>query len=99
GLSSVLWTATAKRVIKVATVPAIKRWPCSKRTPPFISGNKVPKERGQSGTARLEPVLVTKAPAKSRRKVQPAVTKAKRWSRGWKIIWEDLGSIMRASKK
>ena len=41
-------------------------------------GNKVPKERGQSGTARLDPVLVTSAPAKSRTKVQPAVTRAKR---------------------
>ena len=69
----------AKASIKQATVPATRRWPCSNKNAPRHMGKNVPKERGQSGTAKLEPVLVTKAPAKSNKAVQPAVKTANRW--------------------
>jgi hypothetical protein len=45
--------------------------------PPTIGGMRLPKERGQSGTARPASLLVTKPPAISRKKVAPAVRRAK----------------------
>src|SRR5713101_744179 len=45
-----------------------------------MGGKTCPKESGQSGTARPEPVLVTSPPRKSSTKVAPAVAAANRWS-------------------
>jgi len=39
----------------------------------LIFGNNCPKESGQSGTASAEPVLVTKPPAMTRKKVATAI--------------------------
>src|SRR5215813_10000976 len=65
---------TVSRPTKAAT----RRCPCSNRTPPTIGGNTCPKDNGQSGTAKPEPVLVTNAPTKIKTSVAPAVTTAKR---------------------
>src|SRR6185295_3477240 len=52
--------------------------------PTHFEGGKVnmfqPYVVGQSGTARPEPVLVTRLPASTRSTVQPATNFAKRWS-------------------
>src|SRR5690242_16617498 len=59
--------------VKSATVPAIMRWLCSKSTPPIMGGKALPKDKGQSGTERLEPVEVTNPPAIKSRKALVAV--------------------------
>src|SRR6266496_2694534 len=46
--------------------------------PPTIGGKNCPYDKGQSGTARLDPVLVTSPPTKISTKVAPAVKSAKR---------------------
>ena len=43
-----------------------------------MGGNTCPKDNGQSGTAKPEPVLVTNAPTQINTSVAPAVTTAKR---------------------
>ena len=68
-----------------ATSPAIRRCPCSVRTLTICSqpgGLSVPKESGQSGTAKPASRLVTSAPATTRPKVATTVKRARRATRG-----------------
>src|SRR6185503_389230 len=67
-----------KTSVRRPTVEAARRWPCSKSTPPTMAGNTCPNESGQSGTARPDPVLVTRPPRNKSAYVAPAVRTAKR---------------------
>src|SRR5262245_26647118 len=71
-------SSTISATVSKPTNAATRRCPCSNRTPPTIGGNTCPKDNGQSGTAKPEPVLVTNAPTKIKTSVAPAVTTAKR---------------------
>src|SRR3990172_2859386 len=71
--SSSFHNQIARTIVNIPTNDAIIRWPCSYRMPPTIGGMIMPYARGQSGTARLEPVLVTNPPAMMRKKVHNAV--------------------------
>src|SRR5438552_959337 len=55
---------------------------CAKTTATTIGGNTWPNDRGQSGTASPDPVLVTRPPTKRSIRVAPAVTTARRWIPG-----------------
>ena len=71
-------SSTISVTVSSPTKAATRRCPCSNRTPPTIGGKTCPKDNGQSGTAKPEPVLVTKAPMKIKTSVAPAVSTAKR---------------------
>ena len=60
-------TATANRSTRA---PAHSLWRCSQNTPPVISGIIVPKQVGQSGQARLDPVACTTLPRRRSARVQ-----------------------------
>src|SRR5271157_2307828 len=60
----------ARIIVRIATVPAIMRWPCSYITPPTMRGmRKLPNEVGQSGTESPASFEVTSAPAMTSKKV------------------------------
>src|SRR5215467_2876734 len=71
-------SSTISTTVSKPTNAATRRCPCSNSTPPTIGGNTCPKDNGQSGTAKPEPVLVTNAPTKIKTSVAPAVSTAKR---------------------
>src|SRR6266542_2358308 len=71
-------SSTISATVSKPTNAATRRCPCSNSTPPTIGGNTCPKDNGQSGTAKPEPVLVTNAPTKIKTSVAPAVSTAKR---------------------
>src|SRR6185369_15039563 len=75
---------TARIVVSRPTKVATIRWPCSKNTPPTMGGISMPYDSGQSGTARPDPVLVTRPPTKMSASVQAAVKTANRWRQGLK---------------
>src|SRR5499433_4378028 len=58
-------SSTISATVSKPTNAATRRCPCSNSTPPTIGGNTCPKDNGQSGTAKPEPVLVTNAPTSS----------------------------------
>src|SRR5215208_4925768 len=51
-----------------------------------MGGISMPYESGQSGTARPEPVLVTRPPTKMSASVQTAVRTPKRCRQGWYVV-------------
>src|SRR5262249_3820785 len=65
--------------VRQPTSMAASRWPGSKRTPPRMGGDTMPRDSGQSGTASREPVEGTSPPTKRSTKLAPAVSTAKRW--------------------
>src|SRR5205814_3906365 len=78
-------------MVRQPTAAAASRCPCSKSTPPTIGGKTCPKDSGQSGTARPDPVLVTRPPMKSSTSVDAAVRTAKRWSP--EAVRSGIGSV------
>src|SRR5436305_8285636 len=62
--------------------------------PPIIGGKTLPYDSGQSGTARPEPVDVTIAPAKIRKRVEKATSFVKRRSQSGVDSFETGGREM-----
>ena len=79
--SSVRQVQSARMIVRRPTNSASMRWPCSNRTPPTIGGilQIDPKLVGQSGTESPASLLVTKAPARIKVKIAPAMKTAKIW--------------------
>lgn len=73
-LSSLLSIQSVRITVRNPTPDAIIRCPCSYKIPPTMGGISFPYERGQSGTARPEPVLVTIPPAARSMTVLKATT-------------------------
>ena len=59
--------------------PATSRCRCSQKTPPVISGIMVPKQVGQSGQARLDPVACTMLPRSRSPRVHPSTAARAMW--------------------
>jgi len=58
--------------------------------PPTIGGKNWPYDSGQSGTARLDPVLVTRPPMKINTNVEAAVISEKRCRPAKKTVAEEV---------